>query len=152
MTLADRIRTARLAAGFPSQLKLAQACGWDTASRIGNYEQGTREPSLEDLRSIATAVAPSGYSYAWLVVGPEELAASGLSQSARLDPVKLSESIEALRRVAKNLGVPYDPVTNAVETAYAYELRCALGAVPSTAEVIDFGAKVADRLRIAGGR
>lgn len=150
MTLADRIRTARLAAGFSSQLKLAQACGWDAGSRVGNYEQGTREPSLQDLREIAAAVAPSGYSYAWLVLGPEELA--GISHSARLDPVKLAESIEALRRVAKNLGVAYDPVQHAAETAYTYELRSAIGAAPSTAEIIDFGAKIADRLRAAGGR
>lgn len=152
MTLGERIRTARIAAGITSQLKLAEACGWDSASRIGNYEQDTREPSLSDLRLIADAVKASGYGYAWLVVGPEEISATSTSQVVRLDAAKLAESIEALRRVAKNMGVPYDPVTHAAETAYTYELRSALGAAPSTAEVIDFGARVAERLRAAGAR
>ncbi|GHC19293.1 Phage repressor protein C, contains Cro/C1-type HTH and peptisase s24 domains [Aidingimonas halophila] len=40
-----------------TQTQLAEACGWDSAqARIGNYEKGRREPSLNDLRSLAAAL------------------------------------------------------------------------------------------------
>ncbi len=96
LTLGQRIRTARLAAGLTSQAKLAEKCGWDIPSRVGNYEQDTREPSLEDLRLIAKAVEPSGYTYAWLVVGPEAITAATASQPARLDPTIIVSATTAL--------------------------------------------------------
>ncbi len=67
--------------------------------------------------------------------------------AVRFDPDKLAESIAALRQVAKNQGWDYDPETHPQETIYAYELRCAMPANPTTAQVIDFGAKVAQRLQ-----
>lgn len=40
-----------------SQQALAERCGWPTGqSRIGNYESGAREPSLNDLQRIAEAL------------------------------------------------------------------------------------------------
>ncbi|WP_223533460.1 MULTISPECIES: XRE family transcriptional regulator [unclassified Pseudomonas] len=49
--LAERIKRARKKAGM-SQAQLAEACGW-SQSRVGNYEAGTREPSLADIESMA---------------------------------------------------------------------------------------------------
>jgi transcriptional regulator with XRE-family HTH domain len=48
---------------------LADACGWTRGSRIGNYEQGTNEPNLRDLKKIARA---TGVNESWLVseIGP----------------------------------------------------------------------------------
>jgi transcriptional regulator with XRE-family HTH domain len=70
-----------------------------------------------------------------------------VSQPARIDGTKLAESIAALRQVAKRRGWNYDPETHPLETEYAYALRCALPDTPSTADVIDFGERLADRLR-----
>ena len=39
-----------------SQAQLADACGWKSQSRVGNYEAGTREPTLADIASIASAL------------------------------------------------------------------------------------------------
>jgi len=39
-----------------SQAQLADACGWKSQSRVGNYEAGTREPTLADIASIAYAL------------------------------------------------------------------------------------------------
>jgi phage repressor protein C with HTH and peptisase S24 domain len=55
MTLGQRIAHFRNKAGL-TQEQLAAACGWESKSRIGNYERDTREPSLEDLRAIASAL------------------------------------------------------------------------------------------------
>lgn len=49
-----------------SQAALATACGWSSQSRVGNYEVGTREPSLGDIEAMAKAL---GVEYADLVVG-----------------------------------------------------------------------------------
>lgn len=39
-----------------SQQALAEACGWVSQSRIGNYEKGTRQPNLEDMEKLAHAL------------------------------------------------------------------------------------------------
>ncbi len=36
-----------------SQAQLAEACGWASQSRIGNYERDTREPSVDDVMAMA---------------------------------------------------------------------------------------------------
>lgn len=54
-TLGLRIKQLRKAKGL-SQQSLAHACGWESQSRIGNYEKGTRQPNLEDLEKIAHAL------------------------------------------------------------------------------------------------
>lgn len=54
-TLGLRIKQLRKAKRL-SQQALAFACGWESQSRIGNYEKGTRQPNLEDLEKIAHAL------------------------------------------------------------------------------------------------
>jgi len=90
----------------------------------------------------------------WLLHGRGEMNAISeflesppMSHSQRIDPTMLAESIAALRQVAKNRGWEYDPETHPQETVYAYELRIAMPALPATAEVIDFGERVAQRLQ-----
>jgi transcriptional regulator with XRE-family HTH domain len=82
----------------------------------------------------------------WLLYGKGDRVPA-VSQPARLDGTKLAESIAALRQVAKRRGWDYDPETHPLETEYAYALRCALPDTPSTADVIDFGERLAERLR-----
>ena len=60
--LGRRIAKAREYASL-TQLDLALACGYEHGSRIGNYEQGKREPSIADLVKIATT---TGTRLAWL--------------------------------------------------------------------------------------
>lgn len=69
------LKAARLAANM-TQGQVTEACGWDSTSRYPNYEQGTREPTLADLRTIAKAVAGGGYSYARIVTGDDVVPAS----------------------------------------------------------------------------
>lgn len=66
-TLGLRIRSARKDKKW-SQARLAEECGWDSASRVGNYEQDTREPVLEDIRLMAEKL---GVREAWLSSGDE---------------------------------------------------------------------------------
>ncbi|SDJ60396.1 XRE family transcriptional regulator [Pseudomonas indica] len=54
-TLGDRIARFRNEKRM-SQAKLAQACGWASQSRIGNYEKNLRQPNLDDLQKIARAL------------------------------------------------------------------------------------------------
>lgn len=54
-SLSQRIKRLRKAKGM-SQAQLAEACGWKSQSRVGNYEAGTREPTLADIASIAAAL------------------------------------------------------------------------------------------------
>lgn len=53
--LAVRLKKLRKAKGL-SQQQLAHACGWESQSRIGNYERGTRQPNLQDLETLASAL------------------------------------------------------------------------------------------------
>ncbi len=53
--LAKRIKRARQNAGM-SQAQLAEACGWKSQSRVGNYEAGSREPTLADIDAMAKAL------------------------------------------------------------------------------------------------
>lgn len=54
-TLGQRIAFYRKAKKM-SQAQLAEACGWASQSRIGNYEKDIREPSLADLELIAESL------------------------------------------------------------------------------------------------
>lgn len=55
-TLGTRISNLRKAQGL-SQAALGLLCGWENGqARVGNYERGTREPSIGDLRLIASAL------------------------------------------------------------------------------------------------
>ncbi|WP_085600698.1 MULTISPECIES: XRE family transcriptional regulator [unclassified Pseudomonas] len=73
-TLGNRIKQLRKVLGM-SQQALAHACGWDSQSRIGNYEKGTRQPNLQDLEIIATAL---GVSLPDLVAGRDRSELSSL--------------------------------------------------------------------------
>ncbi len=85
-TLGQRIAYHRKAAKM-SQAGLAKACGWSSQSRVGNYESGTREPTLADLEKIAGAV---GVSVAALAYGdssatPPEPARHGQATEPAVD-------------------------------------------------------------------
>lgn len=55
-TLGQRIARIRRTRDL-SQTELANQCGWENGqARIGNYERDKREPSLSDLRNLATAL------------------------------------------------------------------------------------------------
>lgn len=54
----QRIRELREAKKL-TQGQLAELCGWTGQSRIGNYEQGTREPSRSDYIKLAKALGTS---------------------------------------------------------------------------------------------
>jgi transcriptional regulator with XRE-family HTH domain len=49
-----------------NQADLARSLGWDTQSRISNYENGKREPNLSDIVAIATLLRVDP---AWLIFG-----------------------------------------------------------------------------------
>lgn len=66
--LGKRIATLREAKNW-TQKQLAEACGWEGQSRIGNYERDVREPSLADMERIASAL---GYSVKELLFGDAE--------------------------------------------------------------------------------
>jgi len=68
-TLASRIAHYRSLAGM-SQAALAKACGWKSQSRVGNYESGTREPSLDDIAQMAKAL---GIDQSDLLIGAGEV-------------------------------------------------------------------------------
>jgi transcriptional regulator with XRE-family HTH domain len=54
-SIGRRIKRLRTHAKM-SQAQLAEACGWKSQSRIGNYEADSREPSLADISVIAKAL------------------------------------------------------------------------------------------------
>lgn len=68
MKIGERIKQARGEAGL-SQPQLAQLCGWDSQSRISQYETGKNEPALDDIERIAEAL---GVSFGWLASGEEQ--------------------------------------------------------------------------------
>ncbi len=55
MSFGKKIKTARELLGM-SQLALAMKCGWDSQSRVGNYEKDLREPNFCDLKKLAKAL------------------------------------------------------------------------------------------------
>jgi len=55
INIGDRIRRERERRGW-SQPRLARACGWESQSRISQYETGEREPKLADLEKVAKAL------------------------------------------------------------------------------------------------
>lgn len=141
MAFSDNLKAARLAKGM-TQEGLALACGWSGQSRIANYESSSpsaREPKVSEVPILARALGVSVSELFGEVAGP--------SQVGRIDPDKLAESIAALRQVAKKIGWDYDPETHPAETVIAYELRCTMPDAPSYANVIDFGDKLAEKLR-----
>lgn len=155
-TFKARMKRIRLRAGFKSQGDAAAAIGCERGT-VGMWEAPSSNVSAvgEFLLSVAKAykVRPewindlrsSDDGYPW--VPAAQPAPPSQSQSLQLDPVILAESIAALRQVAKSRGWSYDPQTHAAATCYAYELWQLMPSQPSTADVIDLGERIAERLR-----
>lgn len=76
-SLSQRIKRLRKASGM-SQAQLAEACGWKSQSRVGNYEAGTREPTLADIASIASALG----------VDQSELLLNSASRESAAEPAR----------------------------------------------------------------
>ncbi|MEA1765600.1 S24 family peptidase [Pseudomonas syringae pv. tomato] len=93
-TLGQHIRKLRKEKGL-SQQALAHACGWESQSRIGNYEKGTRQPSLQDIRKISDTL---GVSFVNLVAFTDD--------NAQPLVVKLKDSAPRLTGKAKEGRVP----------------------------------------------
>lgn len=52
MNFAKNIKKRRLELGL-TQEQLAHACGWPGQSRVANYEKGLREPTINDIQTLA---------------------------------------------------------------------------------------------------
>jgi len=70
MSFGERLRKARENAGL-SQRELAQACGLGDAAqgRIGNYEGGLREPTLDVIDRMAVVLGVSAAELAYPSLG-----------------------------------------------------------------------------------
>jgi transcriptional regulator with XRE-family HTH domain len=69
------------------------------------------------------------------------------SQAVELDPDMVAETHQALRLYYRRRGKEYDIERQPEEFIWAYGLRLDLGDEPSSADLIDFGAKLAERIR-----
>jgi transcriptional regulator with XRE-family HTH domain len=56
--IGERIKALRTEKGL-SQGQLAKLCGWSGASRVANYESGTRNVGVDDAVSLAKALGTS---------------------------------------------------------------------------------------------
>jgi transcriptional regulator with XRE-family HTH domain len=85
MTLGQNIKRARARAKL-RQAELGIACGWgeDSQTRVSNYENDKREPTLNDLRAIARA---TGCSLMELIEGLDDSPTAELARKIhRLRP------------------------------------------------------------------
>lgn len=135
MPFAARVKLFRTRAGL-SQMELAAKCG-HSQGWVGNIESGQRWNVSEEITRLAGALG----------VHPGELFDDLPQGAPTLDPVKLASAVAALRQVSALKGWEYDPETHPEETIFAYQLACSLPAEPSTAQVIDFNGRLAERLR-----
>lgn len=117
MKLNERIREMRKAAGL-SREQATEALGWKGVSRLGNYEQGLREPTLAQLRDLASVFRGSGKSFAWLVEADEEPFTP--SQHLGLDAARLAYSIKLVREHYEGDGPPSIAEQKAAEVALLY--------------------------------
>lgn len=58
MGFAANLRRYRKAKGL-TQEQLAHICGWGGQSRVANYEKGIRQPSLDEVQTVASALGVS---------------------------------------------------------------------------------------------
>ncbi len=157
-TFKQRMKRIRIRAGFESQAAAAAAIGCERGT-VGMWEApSSNVASVGDWLLQAASVykvRPEWINDLRSTVDgfPWHADSAGATQSQspplRLDPEMLAESIAALRQVAKRRGWAYDPEIHADATCFAYEMRMLLPEAPTTANVIDFGERVADRLRLA---
>lgn len=138
MELGERIKAARKAAGL-TQAGLASLCGWDPPSRLANYEQGIREPSLADLKTIARHVAAGGWTLSDIVIGPA-------SQPAGLDLDTLQIALVAVKKAIRAADVEIDLYSTAPLIALAYRERAVLPAKPTQAQLKEFDKHISERL------
>ena len=94
-----------------SQKALAEACGWSSQSRVGNYESNLRQPNLTDLTLLAPAL---GVSLADLLLGAnsQQIIESALTS---IDPPTLSS--KTLGNVVRPIGPTKEGVVPVVGTA-----------------------------------
>jgi hypothetical protein len=78
---------------------------------------------------------------------PSPAAPQQSSQAVALDPDMVAETHQALRLYYRRRGKEYDIERQPDEFIWAYGLRLSLGDTPSSADLIDFGAKLAERIR-----
>lgn len=148
-SLAQRIKRLRKEAGL-SQAQLADACGWKSQSRVGNYEAGTREPNLADISAIAKALriddaqlllstppadlSPLSFETAQTSVAPGSAAdavRAMLAKSGKNVPEALKQKIIAVADTADSNVVTVDfsrpgQVGDEVWIAH-YDVRAAMG-------------------------
>lgn len=129
-TLGQRIKRLRKAKGI-SQKVLAEVCGWESQSRIGNYESDTRTPSLSDLLLIAPAL---GVTIADLAGGDDRQGLAGLGNDIKR--YALSEDLGITEQVGK-WAVDTAPAGRAVEGAVPVVGHAKLG-TDGYFEAIDF--------------
>ncbi|WP_368607468.1 XRE family transcriptional regulator [Pseudomonas fulva] len=96
-SLSQRIKRLRKATGM-SQAQLADACGWKSQSRVGNYEAGTREPTLADIAAMAAALG----------VGQSELLLSQPSVESATPAARSTADLVRLMLAKSGKGIPED--------------------------------------------
>ncbi|MGV6394535.1 LexA family protein [Pseudomonas caspiana] len=117
-TLGQRIKRFRKKAKM-SQAELAKACGWSSQSRVGNYEVGSREPTLGDIETMAKAM---GVEYVDLLMSSDDQA---MANSAHLSDVAVDANVfPAFHREKKSR--PY-PVISWVEAGDVTEAPGKIG-------------------------
>jgi len=140
-SLHQRIKRLRKASGL-SQAQLAEACGWKSQSRVGNYEAGTREPTLADIAAMATAL---GVDSAELLLDTPSPSPSATASMSAADMVRemlakkgTALSSEARERLLAAAEEPTDPPAPILEEARPnlagdevwvahYDIRAAMG-------------------------
>ena len=95
MEFKDNLKALRLAASL-SQEQLALQCGFNNQSRISNYENGSRQPSMSDLIALARELGTS--TDALLGVAPLGTAEPRASYGAGDDLERIRTDILALRQ------------------------------------------------------
>lgn len=84
MNISNRIRQKRLELKI-SQQALSEKCGWDSAGRVSNYENGSRNPKASDVVVIAKAL---NVSPEWLQFGKPSFLPEGAISSNIAEPIK----------------------------------------------------------------
>lgn len=124
-SVGQRIRRARLTKGW-TQGDLAKACGWSGQSRVSHYERGTREPSGEDLRTLARALdtTPAWLAFEEGVSTPSEKLApleQEIERLVRALPLQAGERVALSRMLIAWAGMP--PLFREYIARKAAELR-----------------------------
>lgn len=102
MSLGKNISKARKRAGL-SQTSLGELCGWEDSpqSRVSNYENDRREPTLTDLRDIARACNTTLLT---LLEGQDNSLAGRLANSLeKVDPKHHDKVFKALHLIVEAL-------------------------------------------------